>query len=108
MMTKDRFDRVFKYLRCGSAAAQANLEEDPWAEIREWVIGFNAKRRSELRPGWAVAPDESMVQWTGISGPGGIPHLSFVPRKPHALGIELKTVCDCSTGCMLYLEIQVL
>ena len=62
VMTKDRFDRVFRYLRRRYAAAQANLEDDPWAEIREWITGFNAKRRSELRPGWAVVPDESMIQ----------------------------------------------
>ena len=108
VMTKDRFDRVFRYLRRGSADAQEKLEEDPWAEVREWVVGYNAKRRSELRPGWAVVPDESMIQWEGISGPGGMPHLSFVPRKPKSLGCEVKTVCDCSTGVMLYLEIQVL
>ena len=107
VMTKDRFDRVFRYLRRGSADAQGKLEEDPWAEIREWIVGFNAKRRTELRPGWAVVPDESMIQWTGISGPGGLPHQSFVPRKPQSLGCEVKTVCDCSTGVMLYLEIQV-
>ena len=107
VMTKDRFDCVFRYLRRGSADAQEKLEEDPWAEVREWVVGYNAKRRSELRPGWAVVPDESMIQWEGISGPGGMPHLSFVPRKPKSLGCEVKTVCDCSTGVMLYLEIQV-
>ncbi len=25
-------------------------------------------------------------------------HLSFVKRKPEPLGVELNTVCDCTTG----------
>ena len=56
--------------------------------------------------GWAVVPDESMIEWQGKSGPGGIPHLSHVPRKPHPLGLELKTLCDASTGMMMVIEIQ--
>ena len=43
--------------------------------------------------------DESMIPWKGNSGgAGSVPHLSFVKRKPEPLGVELKTVCDCTTG----------
>ena len=55
-------------------------------------------------PGWLTCIDESMVCWTG----NGMPHVSFVPRKPEPLGCELKNTCDATTGCMLFLEIQVL
>jgi hypothetical protein len=47
-----------------------------------------------------------MIAWTGQSGPGGIPHLSYVKRKPQPLGAELKTVCDGSSGVCLYAEMQ--
>ena len=40
-----------------------------------------------------------MIPWKGNSGgAGSVPHLSFVKRKPEPLGVELKTVCDCTTG----------
>ena len=43
--------------------------------------------------------DESMIAWKGNSGvAGAVPHLSFVKRKPEPLGVEIKTVCDCTTG----------
>jgi hypothetical protein len=47
--------------------------------------------------------DESMIPWKGNTGAAGlVPHLSFVKRKPEPLGVELKTVCDCSTGATMY------
>ena len=51
--------------------------------------------------------DESMIPWKGNSGGAGlVPHVSFVKRKPEPLGVELKTVCDCTTGatCMPCLD----
>ncbi len=36
----------------------------------------------------------------------GMPHLSFVKRKPEPLGCELKTVADGLTGIMLFLEVN--
>ncbi len=45
-----------------------------------------------------------MIQWTGASGPPlGMPHLSFVPRKPVPL---VKCVADGTSGVMMYLELQ--
>jgi hypothetical protein len=44
-----------------------------------------------------------MVGWTG----NGMPHQSFTPRKPEPLGCEIKNTCDATTGCTLFLEIQV-
>ena len=36
----------------------------------------------------------------------GLPHQSFVPRKPEPLGVESKTVTDVDTGIPLYIELQ--
>ena len=43
-----------------------------------------------------------MWAWTGQ----GMPHLSYVPRKPEPLGAEVKNLCDGISGVMLYLELQ--
>jgi hypothetical protein len=48
--------------------------------------------------------DETMFAWRGKGGAGGMPHLSCVPRKPEDLGCELKTVCDGTSGAMMYME----
>jgi len=37
---------------------------------------------------------------------GGLPHLSFIARKPEPLGTEFKNLVDGVTGAMLWLEIQ--
>mmetsp|Transcript_17760 Transcript_17760/g.41335 ORF Transcript_17760/g.41335 Transcript_17760/m.41335 type:complete len:194 (-) Transcript_17760:706-1287(-) len=42
-----------------------------------------------------------MSPWRG----GRLPHLSFVPRKPEPLGVELKMCCNATTGVMLFGEI---
>jgi hypothetical protein len=48
-----------------------------------------------------------MIQWTGASGlPNGMPHMSYVPRKPVPLGLEVKCVADGTSGVMMYLELQ--
>ncbi len=43
-----------------------------------------------------------------VSGPGngGLPHLSFIKRKPQPLGTELKSVCEGTFGICMFMEIQ--
>ena len=68
-----------------------------------WVVGaFNKNRKTRIVAGWLLCVGESMIAWTG----NGCPHLSFVPRKPEPLGIEVKNLCDATSGVMLFLEIQ--
>ncbi len=50
--------------------------------------------------GTNVTPDEMMFAWRGI------PHLSFLKRKPIPLGTESKVVCEGTFGLCIYLEIQ--
>ena len=38
-----------------------------------------------------------MLTWSGASQA----HLSYIPRKPHPLGIQLKTICDGVSGVFL-------
>ena len=106
VLTKDRFERVGRYLSRGPLGCEEDLGNDPWIEVRWILTKFNDKRRKQFRPGWALVPDETMIPWKGNAGPGGIPHISFIKRKPEPLGCELKTVCDASTGLMLQVELQ--
>jgi hypothetical protein len=106
MLAPPDFGRVLSHDRFPDGTEQTK-ETDPWAEIRWMVDGFNTTRKNQFRAGWIVTPDESMIQWTGASGPPiGMPHMSYVPRKPIPLGCEIKCVADGTSGVMMYIEVQ--
>ena len=104
-LAKDRFDRTLRCLARGPLETDEKARTDPWAPVRDWLDGFNKARKTHCRPGSRLTPDETMFSWTGKVGVNGMPHLSFVPRKPEPLGAELKTVCDGSAGVMLHMEV---
>jgi hypothetical protein len=79
---------------------------NPWAQVDSWVKGFNDARLREIKAGTCVTPDEMMLEWKGKAGFGGLPHLSFIKRKPQPLGTELKSLCEGTMGMCLYIEIQ--
>lgn len=107
VLSKDRFTRIMRYLARGPDGTETLKQGDPWAEIRWMVDGFNETRKAQFKCGWLVTPDESMIQWTGASGPPhGMPHLSYVPRKPIPLGCEVKCVADGTSGVMMHIELQ--
>ncbi len=82
------------------------LKDNPWEEVDYWVRAFNKSRKEELEVGTNVTPDEMMFAWRGKKGNGGIPHLSFLIRKPIPLGTESKVVCEGTFGLCMYLEVQ--
>jgi hypothetical protein len=47
-----------------------------------------------------------MLEWKGKSGFGGLPHLSYIKRKPKPLGTELKSVCEGTMGICVHIEVQ--
>jgi hypothetical protein len=108
VLSNDRFTRIMRYLARGPDGTETLKQGDPWAELRWMVDRFNATRKAQFKCGWIVTPDESMIQWTGASGPPhGMPHLSYVPRKPVPLGCcEVKCVADGTSGVMMYIELQ--
>ena len=97
--SKDKFRRWMRHLGEGPEKARKN---DPWREVRWLIDGYNDNRRKTIKPSWLVVVDETMWAWTGQ----GMPHLSFVKRKPEPLGCEVKNLCDGVSGVMLFLEIQ--
>eukprot|EP00873_Tetraselmis_striata_P011765 jgi/Tetstr1/432029/TSEL_021502.t2 len=100
----------FKYIRSLIKYAKADLDStvrDPWAWFRRAATEFNANRASILNTGIFATMDESMSAYQPrATKQGGLPNLNFIYRKPKPLGTEMKTVCDCDTGVMTYIEIQ--
>ena len=80
----DKFKRWKRYLSEGPVDERPS---DPWREIRWLIRGYNENRKRTICASWLVVADETMWAWTGQ----GMPHLSFVKRKPEPLGAEVKT-----------------
>lgn len=53
-----------------------------------------------MTPGHYLCVDESMNQWLGK----GMPNVVKIPRKPHSIGQEYKTLADSETYCILRLD----
>ena len=106
-MTYAEFKKIRAVLSFGPGD-EASLRTDNWAFVRGLVDLYNKSREEQVTPGWLITADETMVAWRGQKGILNItkcPHLSWVPRKPEPLGVELKTVGDALSGIMLRIEI---
>ena len=103
-LDKRRFTNILRYLKEGPEGCEDDA--DPWHPVRFIVGGYNKTRKRNFQWGWSAVIDETMFAWRGKGGAGGMPHLSYIPRKPEDLGCELKTVCDGTSGVMMYMEIQ--
>ena len=101
-LSRDRYLRITRYLSEAAPLPDGDLDRDRWRDVTWMIEAFNKSRKMHVKPGWLLCVDESMIAWTG----NGCPHLSYVPRKPEPLGIEIKNLCDATSGVMLFLEIQ--
>jgi hypothetical protein len=105
-LSRDKFKRIIRYWSRGLKAERDRLRLNPWAQVDSWVKGYNEARLREVRPGTLLTPDEMMLEWKGKAGYGGLPHLSFIKRKPQPLGTEMKSICEGTMGICLHIEIQ--
>ena len=83
------------------------IDSDPWWMIREGIREYNRTQYEQVAASKRKVLDESMSAWVPrTSKTGGLPHLSFVERKPEPLGTEFKVVSDFATGVLLHLEVM--
>lgn len=75
-------------------------QRDPLYQIRRTIEAFNNHMEKCVTPGKYLVIDESMNQWLGT----GMPNLKKVPRKPHPIGQEFKTLADHHSYCILRLD----
>jgi hypothetical protein len=74
-------------------------DHDPWHMTMLMVEGYNKKRHDLIAASVRKTLDESMSAWCPqTSKTGGLPHLSFILRKPEPLGTEFKTIACTATG----------
>ena len=74
----------------------------PWDVFQPFVNEYNLLRR-KMTDVFYVVLDESMSGWRPKTTPtGGLPNITFEPRKPVDLGTMIKNCCECITGMMVY------
>ncbi|KAG2193134.1 hypothetical protein INT47_006434 [Mucor saturninus] len=73
---------------------------DPLYQINRFLAAFNETLSKALVTEKYLCIDESINQWLG----SGKPNLKKVPRKPHPIGQEFKTLADNHTYCILQLD----
>jgi hypothetical protein len=73
----------------------------PWDSFKPFVEAFNQKRRDLVRTVYLLM-DESMSAWRPkTSATGGLPNITFEPRKPKPLGTMFKNGVEATTGIMV-------
>ena len=97
-----------------NAAAYMFADKKYWYQDRRnmnWDVflpvldGFNNKRK-DLFQVILLILDESMSGWRPkTSKTGGLPNISFEPRKPVPLGTMFQNACECFTGCLVYQDV---
>jgi hypothetical protein len=94
---------LFRY--CKAQILKISL--DPWAWFRNGVDDFNTNHSDVLHQGVYQTMDESMSAYKPRKDKlGGLPKVTYIHHEPKPLGTELKTMCDCATGVMVYIEVQ--
>lgn len=102
------FSKYMSFKRFRSIMTMHTLEvpskekeiRDPLYQIRSTLQAFNDHMADCVVPAKYLVVDESMNQWLGV----GMPNLKKVPRKPHPIGQEFKTLADHHTSCILRLD----
>jgi hypothetical protein len=104
VMAEYRFKQIkaaFPWSFQDTNKADTNDEQsyDPWNMALLLVDGYNANRHSWIAASYQKTLDETMSAWRPqTSKTGGLPHLSFILRKPEPLGTEFKTIACSVTG----------
>jgi hypothetical protein len=79
-----------------------NLTWDVFLPVLE---EYNNKRRRLIKTSLLML-DESMSGWRPkTSKLGGLPNITFEPRKPVPLGTQLRNGVECFTGCLVYQDV---
>lgn len=95
-MKRNRFEQFKQFF---PEAFEGNDPDDPWNKIGDLLKGFNENRLRTVAASIRKVLDEIMSHFQPRStAKGGLPHLSFIKRKPRPWGIEYKALV-CSVTC---------
>jgi len=90
------------YMWCDEKWWHTDLRDLDWDVFKPCLQSFNNKRKA-LFVATVILLDESMFAWKPkTSQYGGLPNLTFEPRKPVDLGTQLRDAVECLSGVLVY------
>ena len=95
-MSQAQFEAYKKFF---TYAFEGNDTDNPWNRIMGLVDGFDSNCKVRMAALVKKVMDELMSAFQPRSTPnGGLPHFSYVSRKPRPYGIEFKVlVCGLTS-----------
>lgn len=100
VMSLKRFEWITK-MHIFQIPGSTSTQIDPLFQIRDYLKAYNDNLVKAISPGKHICIDESMNQWLGR----GCPNIKKIPRKPHSIGQEFKTIADTRTCCIIRLDL---
>jgi hypothetical protein len=80
--------------------------EKTWDIFHPILDSYNGKRKHLLETVLILMLDESMSGWRPkTSKLGGLPNITWEPRKPISLGTMFKNGAECKTGIILFQDV---
>ena len=77
----------------------------PWESFLPLIKAFNGKRTDLIKSTYLVL-DESMSAWRPkTTKTGGLPNITYEPRKPKPLGTMFKNGVEAVTGIVVYQDV---
>ena len=99
------FQHAFPYVWAHMKYWYMDRKDVPWDMFAPFVETYNATRRNLVRVLYLVL-DESMSGWRPKSTKtGGLPNITFEPRKPVNLGTMIRNGVECRTGIFVHHDI---
>mmetsp|Transcript_9413 Transcript_9413/g.20280 ORF Transcript_9413/g.20280 Transcript_9413/m.20280 type:complete len:903 (+) Transcript_9413:61-2769(+) len=95
----------FPFLWCDEKYWYTDPKLLPWEVVLPFFDECNSKRNTLLAVIYLLL-DESMSGWRPkTSKAGGLPNISYEPRKPVDLGTMIRDAAECKSGVMAFLDI---
>jgi hypothetical protein len=77
----------------------------PWESFKPFIEAFNQKRRKLLNVVYMLMDESMSAWWPKTSATGGLPNVTYEPRKPKPLGTMFKNGVEATTGIMVTQDI---
>jgi hypothetical protein len=98
------FQHAAAYCWCDESLWYLPKDDKPWEVILPFIQAFNDTRKELLNVALLVL-DESMSGWRPkVSTLGGIPNITYEPRKPVDLGTMIRDSAECIVGSVAHLD----
>ena len=100
------FQAAAPYCWCDKSHWFEERRDKSWAIFEPCLNQYNSRRKNMLKAVLLLMLDESMSGWRPkTSRLGGLPNITFEPRKPIPIGTMFKNGVECISGMIVFQDI---